>query len=137
MQFNLENEDQKFAAGILDAMGRKKTALVAQAIVFLFQHDPKYIDELKTYDFSKTSDLMFRGVVNSGIKIDNKTEPDTPKSNRSFPVSGSKKKEVITEKEDKEVTNEEVFPKSTEETDSNAENENLLENMLDSLESFF
>lgn len=70
LQFNLDKEEEALAANILENMGRKKAALVARAIVKLLNNDTKEIDDIKVYDFNKTSDLLFRGTIMSGIQAD-------------------------------------------------------------------
>lgn len=145
LHFNLEEEDQRIAASILNGMGRKKTALVTRAILFLFENNAGAIDDLKIYDFSKTSDLMFRGSLNAGLTPSNDYSQDSKRAEKPKRKPPVKKVELKKTLEDNNVTKDEeentkekyteVAKDNLEQKDS--ENNDILEGMLDSLESFF
>lgn len=141
LHFNLSKEDEAFAANILDGMGRKKTALVTKAILYLYQTDASEIDKIKRYDFSKTSDLMFRGALNAGVMP---TIGETPEKK----VLQEEKKEIKEEKKPfiektKEIPVEEKSEEKIEEPivenkqeERSDEDDEILSDMLDSLSDF-
>lgn len=145
LHFNLEEEDQRIAASILNGMGRKKTALVTRAILFLFENNAGAIDDLKIYDFSKTSDLIFRGSLNAGLAPSGDYSQDSnmeEKPKRKPPVKKVELKKNLDGNniaDDKEEDTKEKYTEASKDNleQKDVENNDLLEGMLDSLESFF
>lgn len=146
LQFNLNDNDQKLAASLLNGMGRKKTALVTKAILFLFENYADGIHDLKTYDYSKTSDLMFRASLSTGNLPNIEKGPEEKKNKKTFPVK--KVKTIEKSEDDEEIKKTSNFVKIKnddkgqtpvpEDIEKNYNNENneILEGMLDALDSF-
>lgn len=142
LQFNLNDEDQKLAASLLNGMGRKKTALVTKAILFLFENHPEGIHDLKKYDYTKTSDLMFRASLNVGTKT-NKDKTLKPKQlpvKKIDVVENDKKnkqtQDIPTQLKNNENNESHIIPKENIQDNTNNEDNEILEGMLDALDSF-
>ena len=146
LQFNLNKEEEAEAAALLDTMGRKKAALVARALNYLLANAPGEIEDVKVFDFSKTSDLMMRASLRAQ---DNFVEPTTqeeaykpkPPVKKPKPVQLQEKpvevKEEIVEKPQQiQAENDDKTKKPISPDIDSEENGELLEDMLESLDAF-
>lgn len=128
LQFNLDKEEEKVAAAILQNMGRKKSALVSKAIIKMFNEDSSVIEKEKRFDYTKEEDLKFRAQLGMK-KIDKPKKAPAKVSNREIEASISSPTPVSMP-QTKEVSH-------TEYIDNILEENNDLNDLLDGLDAFF
>lgn len=128
LQFNLDKTDEAFAASLLENMGRKKSAIIAQALKMLFDSKPQEIENIKNFDLSKKEDLVFRTNLRLG-------EPKFAQNKNSGNLSESKPKpkSFVKKEVDTSIINEPILPV---ESSENIENKEFLDDMLDGLDLF-
>lgn len=142
LQFNLEKEDEAIAAKILENMGRKKSSVLAKALLYLLQTNPDAIRSEKVFNYEEDKDLIFMGQLASiGVQERKKAEP---KKKAKKPQNIEKKKKVkeptqspsSIPKKKKELLPQKEIGKDFSPINSQEES-SLLEEMLEGLNAFF
>lgn len=132
LQFNLDKEDENFAAAILDNMGRKKSAIVTKALIALFKNNPKDIENTKNFNLSNEKDLLFRANLRlQNDELNTKNVAQTNSVKKNLFVAKNKKSEPNVENSSVDIISD--MPVSVEKT----EDKNALDDLLDGLDAFF